>query len=278
MAQGLNIIRAAERSTTLEHLLLQSMHRAGRSPHDPTIQAPLHHRAKWQIEEALKESQLSSWSILRQPTYLENFGNDEAAAKGTQLRCIRPGVVSGLLAADEQLTVIAVEDLGKLAVRMLAQAEHGHVLAAGAERISGRHLAEVATRISVRDASFEYRQVPWWVLRFFIPVDYPQQLQAWLSKGGNDEGAGCEGQANLAATRDMLPEIQSVDEWLRERGVDQIEPANATPQLSRRTAVASMLPVTLFASRSIANFADISPSASLHAMLIADTSVDAEGY
>ena len=41
------------------------------------------------------------WSIIRQPTYLENFGNDATAAKGTQLRRLKPGLVSGLLPADE---------------------------------------------------------------------------------------------------------------------------------------------------------------------------------
>ena len=59
--------------------------------------------------EALRSSSLRcAWSILRQPTYLENFGNDETAAAGTQLRRLNPGSVSGLLGLHEELTVISV--------------------------------------------------------------------------------------------------------------------------------------------------------------------------
>lgn len=75
------------------------------------VLAPIHHRAKWELEDSLFESSLP-WSVLRQPTYLENFGNSEDAAKGTQLRLLKPGSVSGLLAQETPLTVIAVEDLG----------------------------------------------------------------------------------------------------------------------------------------------------------------------
>lgn len=239
VAQGLNIFRAAEATSTLSHLVLQSMHRAGQQPRDKSVLAPLHHRAKWRLEEALRESSVRSWSILRQPTYLENFGNDEQSAQGTQLRRLRPGVVSGLLRPDEELTVIAVADLGALAVRMLSRAQHGYTLAAGSERITGRGLAAAASRVSAHGATFEYEQVPWFVLDFFVPVEYPKQLQAWLSRGGNDEGAGARGAANLDASRELLPEMRSVDDWLREKGVDQLPPA-AAPLLRRRAALASL--------------------------------------
>lgn len=221
VAQGLNILRAAESTPTLKHVVLQSMHRAGRKALSPDVPAPLHHRAKWRLEDELRASKLESWSILRQPTYLENFGNDEAASQGTQLRRLRPGVVSGLLGHDEELTVIAVKDLGEIAIKMLARAEHRHTLAAGAERVTGMQLADSASRVNLHGVSFKYQPVPWAVLRFLVPVDYPRQLRAWLSRGGNDEG----NEANLAASREIHPDMQSVEDWLREHGVDQMQHA-----------------------------------------------------
>ena len=103
--QGLNIIEAAEATEGLEHFVMQSMHRGGQPPLDETVLAPIHHRAKWELEDALSGSSLP-WSVLRQPIYLENFANDEDAAKGTQLRLLKPGSVSGLLAEQVSLTVI----------------------------------------------------------------------------------------------------------------------------------------------------------------------------
>jgi len=250
VAQGLNILRAAEQTPSLRHLVLQSMHRGGREAPDPKILAPFHHRAKWQLEDALAQSHLPSWSILRQPTYLENFGNDETTAQGTKLVRIRPGVISGLLDKDEELTVIAVADLGALAVRMLAKAKHQYTLSAGAERINGRCLAEAASRVSGNGASFEYKQVPWYVLEFFIPVKYPKQLKAWLGRGGNDEGFGELGEANLAASRELYPEMTSVEDWLRQRGVEEMPPQRRMPLLRyRRSATRSLVKVRRQARR-----------------------------
>ena len=90
-----------------------------------------------------------SWTILRQPTYLENFANDETAAQGTALRLLRPGLVSGLLGPEEALTVISVSDLGALAVALLREGPDAHdqaILAAGSERITGSRLASAAAR------------------------------------------------------------------------------------------------------------------------------------
>ena len=167
----------------------------------------------------------------RRPTYLENFGNGEAVSAGTQLRRLRPGVVSGLLAPDEELTVIAVEDLGALAVSILERGPEAYgdrVLSAGAERITGASLAAAATRVH-GEAEFEYRQVPWWVLEYLIPVDYPAQLRRWLSTGGNDEGAGEHAAASLRECRELHPEMLSVEDWLRAQGVQRL----ATPPLQR---------------------------------------------
>ena len=228
VAQGLNILHAAEQTPSLSHFVLQSMHRGGNSePRDPLAPAPLHHRAKWRQEEALHASSslACAWSVLRQPTYLENFANDATAAAGTQLRKLQPGVVSGLLGMDEELTVIAVDDLGALAVAMLREGPEvhaGRTLAVGTERISGRTLAESASRAH-GSCRFDYRPVPWWVVEFIIPVDYPKQLKRWLSTGGNDEGARANAdEAVFAATRALYPETTSVEDWLIAQGVREL--------------------------------------------------------
>ena len=231
--QGLNILRAAERTPTLQHFVLQSMHTGGRTAADASIIAPLHHRAKWRQEQALRASSLGcAWSILRQPTYMENFGNDATAAQGTQLRRLRPGVVSGLLAPEEEITVISVNDLGAIATAMLREgpeANDRRVLAAGAQRVSGASLAAAATRVH-GECTFAYQQVPKWVLQYLIPSDYPQQLQKWLSLGGNDEGADPAAAATAKAECLALhPEMQTLDEWLREQNIAALP----TPPLQR---------------------------------------------
>lgn len=259
--QGLNILEAVERTPSLSHVVWQSMHQAGRSPpsaeHSHAVPAPLHHRAKWRQEAALRARAPKlgcAWSVLRQPTYLENFANDVTAAQGTQLRLLKPGVVSGLLDPDDELTVISVEDLGAMAVAMLrgGPGRYGeHTISAGAERVSGRRLAEAASRAH-GTAHFRYRQVPWWVLEYFIPVDYPKQLKRWLAEGGNDEGARADADRTVfAESRALYPELRSVEEFLLDKGVrelptplwQKIEPEmpRARATLGRRAALGGML-------------------------------------
>jgi len=197
------------------------MLRGGQPPLDETVLAPIHHRAKWELEDALSASSLP-WSVLRQPIYLENFANDEDAVKGAQLRLLKPGSVSGLLAEQVPLTVIAVADLGALAVRLFGARDRylKRVLTAGAERITGLQLAASAARVNGR-MHFQYKPVPWYVLEYFLPVEYPKQLRRWLTYGGNDEGAA--GLDFLRECRELHPGMASVDDWLEQRGVAEFE-------------------------------------------------------
>lgn len=268
--QGQNIIdaalgtlreydRASRRYPKVKHFVLQSMHRGGHKSTseyiNPKVEAPLHHKAKWRQEDALltRMSKRSStaitdeprWSILRQPTYLENFDNEADAAKNTKLRSLRPGVVGGLLEEDIPLTVIAVEDLGALASRMFEEKHavkygKGGVLVAGSERVNGKELARMANAVcNDKNLDFEYRPIPWFVLNFFIPVEYPKQLKRWLTFGGNDEGIrlprssynhAFSGRSTgidcdedfLQECREVYPGLLSVQEWLASRGVDRM--------------------------------------------------------
>mmetsp|Transcript_41754 Transcript_41754/g.134696 ORF Transcript_41754/g.134696 Transcript_41754/m.134696 type:complete len:413 (+) Transcript_41754:87-1325(+) len=247
--QGRNILRAARATDGLQHFVWQSMHRGGREPVDPAVAAPLHHRAKWRVEDELVESDLP-WSVLRQPTYLENFGNSEEASKGTQLRLLRPGVVSGLVDEDIELSVIAVDDLGALATAMFARRDEylRRTLAAAAERVNGARLAEAASRVHGR-MRFAYKPVPWFVLEYLVPVDYPRQLRRWLTYGGNDEGARADAADAAAECRRLHPEMLSVEEWMRRQGVadlpltslekakrlSRLQPALSQRLLQRRT-------------------------------------------
>ena len=247
--QGRNIIRVAETVPTLRHFILQSMHRGGRErPVKDNVAAPLHHRAKWAQEDILQRSSLACWSILRQPTYLENFDNDDDAAKGTKLRLLRPGVVSGLLDIDVPLTVIAVNDLGVLASKMFEdRAKYARrILRAGCARVTGRRLTNAASRVNGA-AKFRYKPLPWPVLEYLIPVEYPKQLKRWLTVGGNDEGVvydavGSDGEGEgrepVSAADDFIaecyalhPGMLGVDAWLRTRGVAEMERPRSVVEL-----------------------------------------------
>ena len=235
--QGVNILNAAQRSHELHFFVLQSMHQAGRRGIAGT-QAPLHHKAKWRLEAELQAAELPcAWAILRQPTYLENFANDETAAQGTQLRLLRPGVVSGLLEPDEDLSVIAVDDLGAIAVAILRHGPAvygGRIIPVASERINGRNLAAAASRVH-GGCTFEYRQVPWWVVEHLIPVAYPKQLKRWLSAGGNDEGARSDAEEYVfGKSRALHPDMLSVEAWLATKGVQDLP----TPLWQRRHSTA----------------------------------------
>ena len=194
VSQGANILRAAERTPTLRHFLLQSMHRGGRSePPDPSTPAPLHHRAKWRRASSPPPSS-RAWSVLRQPTYMENFAN-ETAAQGTQLRLLRPGVVSGLRRRTSSRSSPSTS------ARWRRSFEWGRsgTAAAGSRRArsgSADALAAAAERAHGA-AAFQHRQVPWFVLEYFIPVEHPRQLKRWLTRGGNDQGASKRGRGHV---------------------------------------------------------------------------------
>lgn len=153
--------------------------------------------------------------------------------------------MGGLLEENVPLTVIAVEDLGGLASRMFEE-EHaekygnGGVLVAGTERVNGKELRRMAERVCEDDSlNFEYRPIPWFVLNFFIPVEYPRQLKRWLTLGGNDEGyrlpespynyvysggAKTEKEKDfLLECREIYPEMLTVENWMTKRGVGSMK-------------------------------------------------------
>ncbi len=95
------------------------------------------------------------------------------------------------------------------------------------EHVSGRRLASVATGLTGGRVPFRYAPVPWFVLEYFIPVDYPRQLKRWLSRGGKDEGFAAavgDGDDPFAECKALHPGVLSVEEWLRARGVADMEP------------------------------------------------------
>lgn len=88
-------------------------------------------------------------------------------------------------------------------------------------------------------------QVPRFVLDYVIPVDYPKQLERWLSDGENDEGASAECAHHLAECRKLHPHMQSLEDWLREQGVADLpgedELAQQSWRLARRGVVVASL-------------------------------------
>ena len=137
--------------------------------------------------------------------------------------------MSGLLEPDVPLTVVSVKDLGVIASRMFEERDRyaGRVLRAGCERTTGRRLANAASRVN-GDVKFKYKPVPWPVLEYLIPVEYPKQLKAWLTHGCNDEGVvydtvGTDCQEDMDFIKecyDLHPGMMSVDDSLWTRGAN----------------------------------------------------------
>ena len=84
--QGCNIILAASETAGLQHFVWQSMHKAGKEPIDPTVRAPLHHRAKWRLEAVCALPPISCSVVLN----LVRFPDDRLARTRSARRASPP--------------------------------------------------------------------------------------------------------------------------------------------------------------------------------------------
>ncbi|MGI9344321.1 MAG: NmrA family NAD(P)-binding protein [Gammaproteobacteria bacterium] len=213
MAQGLALIAAAKTCATLEHFVWQTMTRFDRPPEELGLEAPIHFRTKWQLEEQVKEAGLP-WTFLRQPAYMRQV------AFGMQFRnrLVYP------YPHDTRLVYVAEEDLGKFVAAIFADRDaHLHGAVNGATEVLTP--VELAARAHALNPDFspKYRKATWIENAFFDYVivglkpafRYPSQINQNLMNGN------CFGMtlADKQACEDLIAplKLNTLEDFLRER-------------------------------------------------------------
>ncbi|MCK6371356.1 MAG: NmrA family NAD(P)-binding protein, partial [Gammaproteobacteria bacterium] len=112
MAQGRSLLAAARATPTLRHFVFQTMMRFCTPSAEIGLEAPIHFRTKWQLEEELKAADLP-WTLVRQPAYMRQlrFG----VSRGRKI--VYP------YANDYPLAFVAEEDIGKVVARIFMERE-----------------------------------------------------------------------------------------------------------------------------------------------------------
>lgn len=213
LAQGHALIAAAKACSTLEHFVWQTMTRFDRPPEELGIEAPIHFRTKWELEEEIKQAGLP-WTFLRQPAYMRQV------AFGMQFknRLVYP------YPPETRLAFVTEEDLGKFvaAIFMDRDAHLNHAINGVSEVLTPIELAARAHALNP-DFSPKYRKATWIENAFFDYVivglkpafRYPAQINKNLMAGNCfamhvEDKTACE--------RLIAPlQLETLEDFLRER-------------------------------------------------------------
>jgi uncharacterized protein YbjT (DUF2867 family) len=185
---GIAAIDAAKRAS-VQHLVYSST--IGASP-DIGLG---HYESKWHIEQYLRQSGVP-FSIVRPAPFMElllypHFG-------------LRQGVMTFLGAPDLSVQFIAVQDIGAIAAKLLANPSRylGMTIDIASDALSGN---DIAAKISQATA----RQVPY----MQVSADAAQNpMLARLLQAMND--GKLAGQADIPSLRALYPGLLTFDRWL----------------------------------------------------------------
>jgi len=213
LAQGRALIAAATDCATLEHFVWQTMTRFEIPPEELGLEAPIHFRTKWLLEEAVKDAGLP-WTFLRQPAYLRQV------AFGMQFknRLVYP------YPPDTRLAYVAEEDLGKFVAAIFSDRNyHLHRAINGVSEVVTP--VELARRAHAVNPAFKsnYRQATrienaffdYFVVGLKPAFRYPAQINRNLMAGNyfamtREDRSACE--------RLIAPlQLTTLEDWLRDR-------------------------------------------------------------
>ncbi len=157
MAQGEALLEAAVGCDTLEHFIFQTMTRFERPPEALGLEAPIHFRTKWQLEEQVKAAGLP-WTLLRQPAYMRQirFG----LRRGPRLSYPYP--------PGTRLAYVAEEDLGKFVAALFSNRERFlHQAVNGVSEVVRPEELAARAHAVLPKFSPHYRQASWLYNAFF---------------------------------------------------------------------------------------------------------------
>ncbi|GAA2293531.1 NmrA/HSCARG family protein [Nonomuraea roseoviolacea subsp. roseoviolacea] len=195
---GVNVAEAAH-AAGVGHLVFTSVAGADRHPGE---KVPVNLVSKWRIERRIAELGLPA-TILRPVSFMENFTGGYA---------LRDGTLSTGIAPDTVQQLMAVDDVGAVTALAFARPEEwiGRAVPLAADELTPVQVAEaIGTALGI---SLPYVQIPIEVIRS-VDEDFAQAMR-WLDEHGY--------QADIAATRRILPAAMDFPTWLARTGAAQI--------------------------------------------------------
>lgn len=195
---GVNVADAAHRAG-VAHFVFSSVAGVGR--HD-TERLPVNLISKHRIERHIAELGLPA-TVLRPVSFMENFTGGYA---------LRDGAVSTGLAPHVPQQVIAVDDVAAFVALAFAEP---HAWIGRTEDLAGDELTPVAIAAAISTATgrdLPYEQIPIELIRQ-VNEDFAHANE-WLNGHGY--------QADVAATRELHPDLLDLRAWLAKTGARRI--------------------------------------------------------
>ena len=192
---GTNVAEAAEQAQ-VRHFVYSSVEGAERST------GVVNSDSKWKIEQRIHELGLPA-TIVRPVSFMENYATSYLLRDGALMSAILP---------DVKQQIIAVNDVGAIVAAVFGDADQwrGRSLA-----IAGDSLTPVEVAHAISEALSQplpYLNIPIETIRQISPMF--ATANEWLNQHGY--------QADIAATRQLRPELLDFDAWLQQGGADLI--------------------------------------------------------
>lgn len=196
--QGKTFIDAAVQAR-LKHLVFTSVASA-----DVAKSVP-HFQSKWEIEEYLKKSSVSSWTILRPVAF-----NDNLAPSGVG-RAMGIGFFSALAGPNTKVQWISCTDIGRIASKaILSPSEYkDQTIELAGDELSASELTKAFARAEGKPpGSRVWRAyLPGFLLHRIVPFDLSQMFKWFRSHGYS---------VDIKALRAKHPGLLTMESWARQ--------------------------------------------------------------
>jgi uncharacterized protein YbjT (DUF2867 family) len=195
--QGKNVADAAK-ATGIRRFVFSSV---GGADRDSGIR---NFEAKWKIEQHIRAIGLPA-AIVRPVTFMENYVD---ATYG-----IKDGTLTTPLAPSVNAQLIAIDDVGAFVALVFDRFERfvGKAIEIAGDNLTPPQIAEAVSRETGRD--IPYIQIPIEAIR---NIDPQMAIGAeWMNTAGY--------KADIAAVRELLPDLLTFDTWLKTIGKAEFE-------------------------------------------------------
>lgn len=197
---------------------------------------------KLAIEEYLKAAGLTSYSILRPASFMENY--DDAVNYNPLTR----GRLSDLYPRDAKVCLVATIDIGKAAVIMAENRDKwkGKTLDCASCISTGVENAEILSSVSGEPCV--YKTAPPSFVIWLISRDLYQMVK-YVSSGMD----GWDAEASIKTFRDVVPDALGIEAWFKSKGRWSDGTKFETPVQQESSRMAKMLvPAAVLAAAAVA--------------------------
>jgi uncharacterized protein YbjT (DUF2867 family) len=171
-----------------------------------------HFASKWQIEQYIQSLGLP-YTIVRPVAFMDNFNWSRPAITNGKFpsRGVRPEKATQLVAAD---------DIGLLVAHVFAHRDQylGKTIELAGDELTEQQIAETFAKVISRPVKIVPQQMP----EGYTPTAEQSAMFKFFNGQGYD--------ADIAALRSELPQLQTFEQYLRRHGWENAEPMPETEQ------------------------------------------------